>query len=223
MTTDALSPAFVDGFVKSCCDQGCSLDETEKLYRTHALNYFLSKPSIYSGFREKLATYNGALTKSAMARYLTPDIIALAAECNIKYASDALSIQMRSELGLPEPSWESVPEETQKIAAGISDTVAHYAAMPLNQKVLLASMIGSGLGGLSRLVRPTVDDQMEDRGTASRMLRGAGRGAATGAGFAAGAEAGGSLAAPLGHGGATIPSMLAGGAAGAMAAHKLTE
>jgi hypothetical protein len=223
MTTESLSPQFTDGFVKSCLDHGLNMEQTESAYRIHALNYLLSTPGIYGGFREKLATYRGALTKSAMSRYLTPEILALTAECRIKYADDALSIKLRSELGLPAPSWETVDPEIQKIASSLSDTVSHFEAMPLNQKVLLASMVGSGMGGLSRLARPTADDQYNQRGALNRTFRGIGRGAATGAGFAAGAEAGGSLTQGLGHGGATVPGMLAGGAAGALAAHRLTE
>jgi hypothetical protein len=217
------SPAFVEGFVKSCLDQGLNMPQTEALFRQHSFNYLLSSPNIYKGFQTKLASYTGPLTKSAMSRFLTPAILALAAECRVKYANDALSIKLRKETGLPDPSWETVDPELQKIANSLSGALSSYAGLPMNQKILLAALAGSGVGGLSRLARPSEEDQIEGRGAMSRTLRGAGRGAVTGAGAGVGSEVGGLSGLEAAGSKGVLPGMLLGAGAGGYAAHRLTS
>jgi hypothetical protein len=221
--SENLSPAFMEGFVKSCLDNGLSMPQTEALLKQHSFNYLLSTPNIYDGFRAKIASYDGPITKSKMAKYLAPAVLAVAAECRIKYASDALSIKLRKETGLPDPSWETVDPELQKIATSLSNSLSNYAGMPMNQKILLAALVGSGVGGLSRLVRPSVEDQIAGRGAGSRLARGAGRGAVTGAGAGAGSEVGGLAGLESVGAKGVVPGMLAGAGLGGFAAHRLTS
>jgi len=215
--------AYAEGFVKCCADKGLTATDTENIWRIHNFNAFLATPGIYDGFRTKLASYNGPITKSEMLPYLTPQALAISAECHVKYATDELSRKVRSELQLPEPSWDTVPEETRKIASQIENAIQGFAALPLHQKVLISSLAGAGIGGVARMARPSSDDQINQRGTLNRALRGAARGGFTGAGAAAGAEAGGDVglntAGPQG----IMPGMLLGGVAGGAAANRLGQ
>lgn len=221
MSSRNLSLQFIEGFVKSCSEQGLSLMQTESALRQHAMNYFLSTPDVYKGFHEKVASYSGELTKSQIAPYLSPEALAISAECQIKYASDPLSESIRFELGLPEPSWDTVPEPIKKIASSMNNSLAYYAQLPMNQKILIASLAGAGVGGLGRLIHPSNSDQMTGRGKLDRIVHGAMRGAATGAGVGAGSEVGEIGGAEIGGAGGVIPGMMAGGVAGGAATHKL--
>ena len=215
------SKAFCEGFVKACTDKGLTVSETEAAWHTHNFNAFLATPGIYNSFREKLASYAGGITKARILPYLTPEALAISAECHVKYASDRLSKQVRTELGLPEPSWDTVPETTRKIASQMNDMVASYANLPLHQKILIASLAGAGIGGAARTLRPSVDDQVEGRGKLNRFAHGAARGGFTGAGAAAGSEAGGALGLNgLGEKG-IMPGMAVGGLAGGLAGNRL--
>ena len=215
------SPQFVEGFVKTCADRGMTIGEIETAWRTHNFNSFLATPGIYNGFREKLAAYSGPISKSEMAHYMTPEILALSAECHVKYANDTLSVRLRKELQLPEPSWDTVPAETRKTAAMLENAVNGFAGLPLQQKVLVASLAGAGVGGLSRLARPSATDQVNGRSGLNRAVRGAARGGFTGAGVAAGAEAGGAVGLNAVGPQAILPGMATGGIAGGVAANKL--
>ena len=198
-----------------------TIPETEAAWRTYNFNAFLASPSIYDSFRTKLASYAGSITKAEMSPYLSPQALAISAECHVKYASDTLSMQMRKELDLPEPSWDTVPAETVKLASQLDSMVNGYASMPLHQKILIASLAGAGIGGLGRMAVPSTDDEVQGRGRVSRFARGAGRGAFTGAGFAAGTEAGGDLGMQAAGGKGIVPGMAVGGLAGGLAANQL--
>lgn len=211
--TASISPSsdFIEGFVDFCYKQGLSLDETDSAFRKHANTMFLAKPEVYEGFREGLQHGHG-LSKSALARFLSPDILALAVDCRIKYASDVLSTVMREEMGLPEPSWDTVDPELQKTASAIGEQLAAFRSIPLQQQLLIAALVGAGIGGIKRMFLPNESDQANQRGLANRAIRGAARGGATGAGAAAGA----SLAGPKNLGGAAL-----GAGAGAVAGNQL--
>lgn len=222
MLKEQIDPDFIEGFVKQCMDAGLGLESTENLFRRHTFNYFISSPNVFQGFQEKIASCKTLVKQSTLTRLLTPEVIALAAECRVKYGSDALSEQIRQDLGLPDPSWDTVPEVLQKIASSLNGVVDRFDMMPLNQKIFLASLVGSGIGGMNRVMRPTMEDQYQNHGTFSRFSRGAIRGGATGAGAAAGASAGSSLAGGIDPG-LRMPGMVMGGVAGALGARRLAS
>ena len=228
------SPEFQEGFVEQCQRMGLDCDQTEDLFRKHANNCFIGSPNIYEGFCETVRDYKGPLTKSSTVRWMTPDMISLATECRLKYGSDALSQQMRACLQIPEPSWDTVPEDLRKTASSLSNIVDQFDYLPLNQKVMLASLAGAGVGGLSRTIAPSETDQMQGRGALSRALRGSLRGGAIGAGAGMGAALGSSMVShgtppPLLHGrrvpdyGGNLvgPANLIGAAAGGLAGNSL--
>jgi hypothetical protein len=229
--TNTFSPQFIEGFVKQCQQMGLNADQTEDLFRKHANNTIMAQPNIFDGFSRTLGKYTGPMSKSAMTRWLTPDIIALAEECRVKWGSDALSQQMRQDMQWPEPSWETVPEELQKVAHSLSHSLAEFDYLPLNQKVMLAALLGSGIGGLKRTVAPSDEDAMMHRGALSRFTHGAGHGAAVGAGAGLGAGVGEEFFGDhknLGHGASveshSLPGMLLGaGMGGAGVSHLLGD
>jgi hypothetical protein len=223
MRARQLSPQFIEAFVKTCTDKGLSVDATEDYFRQHAMNYFLATPGIYEGFHQKVASYRGELTRAQMARYMTPAVLAKVAECRVRYADDPLSESLRFELNLPDPSWDTVEAETRKVASALNDSLSYYAQLPMNQKVLIASLAGAGIGGLSRAVHPTIDDQLLNRGKLNRATRGVFRGGTVGAGTAAGSELGEIAGAEAGGAGGVIPGMLAGGIGGGLLTNKLTR
>jgi hypothetical protein len=188
--TNTFTPQFIEGFVEQCQQMGMNADQTEHLFRKHANNTIIAQPNIFEGFAAALARYDGAITKSAMTRWLTPDVIALAEECRVKWGSDVLSEQMRKDMGWPEPSWDTVPDDLKKVAHSLSHEMQQFDYLPLNQKVMLAALLGSGIGGLKRTVAPSDEDNMMHRGSLSRFAHGAGRGAAVGAGAGLGAGVG---------------------------------
>ncbi len=227
---NSFSASFLEGFVKECQAMGLSCDETEDLFRKHSNNTLIAQPNIYEGFGNYIGRYDGPLPKSAMARYLTPDVIALAEECRIKWGNDILSRQMRDKLGWPEPSWDTVPDHIKAASADLSNSLESFDHLPLNQKVLLASLLGGSFGGAARSLAPTNEDQMMDRSLVNRATRGVGRGALTGAGAAIGAGAGSELTDALGgpsqHGEPSplkLPAMLLGGTLGGMGGFRLGE
>ncbi len=229
---NSFSPDFLEGFVERCQQMGLNEDQAEELFRKHANNTLLAQPNINEGFRQAIAEYDGNLTKAAMMRWLNPNALAVAEECRIKYGSDALSVQMRSAMGLPEPSWDTVPEELQKVASSLSGLLDEYDYLPLNQKVLLASLVGAGIGGAGRAVAPSESDDIYDRGVTKRLLLGGLRGGMMGAGAGMGAGLGSSMAShgtppvpgrrrPDYGGDMSVPANLIGGGAGALAARSL--
>jgi hypothetical protein len=76
--------------------------------------------------------------------------------------------------------------------------IEQFDTLPLQQKVLLASLFGATLGGAGRAAAPKMEDQLNQRGVVNRFTRGALRGALTGAGAAAGETAGSALGASAG-------------------------
>lgn len=212
-----LSPAFIDGFVAECYNRGLTLDDTETLFCKHANAQYLATPGIYEGFRQGLQ--NSGLSKAALARFLSPDILATAVDCRIKYGHDALSCLLRESAGMPEPDMETVGDELQKVASAIGQQLSSFQSLPLNQQLLIASLVGAGAGGVKRLFMPNDEDQAEGRGPVSRAVRGAGRGAATGAGAAGGAALGASMGGRQNR----LGGALAGGATGAIAGNQLAK
>jgi hypothetical protein len=226
----SFSREFLEGFVERCQQMGLDCDQTESLFQKHANNTIIAEPGIYDGFREVLGHYEGPLPKSAMARWLIPDIIALAEDCRIKWGSDILSCQMRDAMGLPAPSWDTVPTSIKQAATDLSSSMDSFDHLPLNQKILLAALLGGGAGGAVRALAPTNEDVDMGRGMANRVTRGVGRGALAGAGAGVGAGAGSevsdALSGPVAHGEsspAKLPAMLLGGALGGMGGFKLGE
>jgi hypothetical protein len=187
----SVTPKFIEGFVEECMRMGLGADATEDLFQKHAYNSLLTRPTFHEGFRQALATYKGPLTKSAMAKWLTPEVIAMAEEARLYYGDDALSHETRVAMGAPEPSWDTVPLPIKEAAAALSQQYNRFDHMPMNQKVLIAALLGGGMGGASRLFSPTQDDQAHGRGAFNRLTRGALRGGAAGAGAGVGATVGG--------------------------------
>ena len=198
---------YIDGFVKQCQDLNLDPAETEALFRVHANNVILSDPDIQSGFQAGISNLPG-MRKSAMLHYLTPEVLALSVDCQIKYGNDALSIDVRKATGLPDPSWDTVPAHVKAAAVVLSDLeksgavapgpLEQFDTLPLQQKVLLASLFGSVMGGAGRAAAPKMEDQINQRGVVNRFARGAFRGALTGAGAAAGETAGSAIGGPAG-------------------------
>lgn len=215
-------PEFLEGFVDQCQKLGMSCEETEIAFKKHANNMCIAQPNIYEGFKKVLGQYQGPLTKSALTRWFAPDVLALAEECRIKWGSDVLSQHMRVLMGLPEPSWDTVPEEIKKTASSVSGLMQQFDYLPLNQKVLLASLMGGGLGGAARSLAPTEEDQQEGRGLFNRVTRGVLRGGATGAGAALGAATGSGMAGDVSPD-LKIPAMSLGGVVGGLAGKRLVN
>lgn len=216
----AISPHFIEGFVTQCIAMGMNADDTETLFRKHANNAVIARPGIYDGFREVIANYDGPCSKAAMARYFTPDTIALAEEVRLNFGDDLLSQQMREEMGLPEPSWDNVPDHIKRAATNLSNVIDQFDYMPLNQKILLAMLAGGGLGAGARAFAPTAEDDELGRSGFNRVTRGALRGAATGAGAAAGAAAGSDVSGRFAPD-MRLPGMLLGGALGGVTGRHL--
>jgi len=183
---NGFSPEFLEGFVEQCQRMGLDANGTEELFRKHANNTILAQANINDGFNEVIGKYRGRLTKAALVRWLTPDHLSLATECRIKWGSDPLSQQMRAALKWPEPSWETVPEPIKEAASSLSHMMSQFDYLPMNQKVLLAALLGGGAGSLYRTVHPTESDSMHDRGVINRATRGLMSGGALGAGAGAG-------------------------------------
>lgn len=217
-----ISPQFIDGFVGQCIAMGMGPDETEILFRKHANNKVIARPNIYDGFREAIANYEGPLRKSAMTRWMNPDMIAMAEEVRLNFGEDPLSCQMREAMGLPEPSWDNVPDNVKAAATNLSHIIDQFDYLPLNQKVLLAMIAGGGLGGAARGLAPTDEDEALGRTSFNRVTRGALRGAGAGAGAAAGASAGSDIAGRFAPD-MRLPGMLLGGTIGGMAGKRLTS
>lgn len=218
-----ISQNFMEGFVEQCSEMGMTLDETESLFHKHCNNALFARPDIYEGFREKIASYPGDRAK--LARFLTPDVISLAANVRVCYGDDPLSAQLRNDMDIPDPSWDNVPEHVKVAASQIAQLVDIYDYLSLPQKILLASVIGGGLGGITRGANPSAEDMMAGRGPINRMARGTLRGA----GMGAGAATGGSMASLLSSSmrgerplrDARLPETLLGGGLGALGANKL--
>lgn len=183
---NGFSPEFLEGFVEQCQRMGMDANGTEELFRKHANNTILAQANINEGFNEVIGRYKGRLTKAALVRWLTPDHLSLATECRIKWGSDPLAQQMRAAMNWPEPSWETVPEPIKEAAASLSHMMSQFDYLPMNQKVMLAALLGGGAGSLYRTVHPTADDKMNDRGVINRATRGLASGGALGAGAGAG-------------------------------------
>lgn len=216
------SKTFLDGFVGRCLALGMDEAETTEVFHKYANNKMLSTPGIYEGFRQRLHDEEHGMTKAAMAKYLTPEVLSLVMDCRIKYANDALSSSMRAHLDLPEPAWSDVPPPTREVAYLMTKSAAQllnqYSQLPMNQQVLLASLVGGGMGGLKRLALPSMEDRMSNRSALNRFGRGAGRGAVVGAGAGMGAAAGGAMF-PRNR----MSGMLTGGAVGGLGANALTN
>lgn len=226
------SQPFIEGFVEQCQKMGCDCNQTEDLFRKHANTTIISRPDIFEGFGDYIGHYQGPMRKSAIVKWMSPDLISLVEECRIKWGSDLMSQQIRASLGWPEPSWDTIPEEIKIAATDMSQSMESFDHLPLNQKILMAALIGGGAGGLLRGAVPSSEDSMAGRGGLDRIMRGVGRGALAGAGAAVGAGAGSELAGTVGDTGrhgeelpnpAKTPAMLLGGGLGALAGYRLGQ
>lgn len=217
------SPNFVEGFVRGCMERGLDANQTEELFRKQANNTLLSQPAIQDGLRTGLRKVAGRMSKVAMVRAMHPDLLSLAVDCRVHYGNDPMSQQMRKQAGLPEPSWDNVPDHVKEAAANLQQTLNGFSSMPLNQQVMLAMMLGGGAGGALRAISPTNDDIASGRGTISRVARGIGHGATVGAGAATGARAGDFIGSAGGDKSFRLPMMLAGGLAGSYAGNNLAN
>lgn len=215
-----ISPHFIEGFVEQCVNLGLDEAQTEELFRKHANNQIISRPAVYAGFRAVAGSYEGPVSKSAMVRWMTPDMISLAEDVRLHYGDDPMSCQVRETLGLPEPSWDTVPEAVKSAATSLSNVLDEFDYLPLNQKILLAILAGGGLGGMARGLRPTAEDEAMGRGPFNRVTRGALRGAGTGAGAAAGAAAGSDVAGRFA-GDLRLPGLVSGATLGGLAGRRL--
>lgn len=205
---DAFPADYIDGFVKQCMDLGLNAQDTEMLFRVHANNTLMADPDVHAGFRAGIQHVENipGLNKAAMLKYLTPEMLALSMDCQIRYGNDPWSEGVRKAAGLPEPSWDTVPAHVKSAALVLSsmckkqasqlspNPLSQFDALPLQQKVLLASLFGGVAGGTARAASPNTDDQIHQRGGVSRFMRGAIRGAITGTGAAAGETAGSAVA-----------------------------
>jgi hypothetical protein len=217
------SPALLQGFVEHCLQRGLTADQTEDAFRKAAANSLLSRPAVQAGLRVGLAKRAGAASTRCLSRALSPEILTQIVEHRLRYGDDPLSILTRKQAGWSEPDAEPLAEPLVKAAAQLSSTVQGFDRLPLNQQILLASLLGGGAGAAYRAFRPTNEDQAEGRGVTSRIARGAGRGAAVGAGVGAGTGAGGFASDALAMGRGKLPMMLMGGAGGGLAANRLME
>lgn len=208
---------FVEGFVKQCVDQGMSEEQTEDLYKVFANNSIINSPNVRAGFVETLANYRGPLTKEAMTKYMTPEIISLVEDCRVKAGSDVMSKQMRATMGMAEP--ESNPAVHEALEVN-SNVFAKYAGLSPSEQILISMLIGGGLGSTLRAVAPTEVDKAKDRGTATRMLRGA----IAGLGGGLGAHAGRLTADTVNPSGSRFsPGRMAGGIAGGIVGNDFVE
>jgi hypothetical protein len=222
MRSQSVTPAFVEGFVKRCMDLGFTQEQTEDHWLKHAYGNILARPNVYEGFRSRMQKASAVMTKAAQARWTHPDVLATLMENRIQYADTPMMQNLREELGLPEPSWDTVPASVKQAAANLSATVNQFDALPLNQKILLAMLIGGGVGGISRSVSPTGEDDALGRSRLNRVVRGGLRGAGIGAGTAAGVAAGSDVAGRFSPD-LKLTGMAAGGALGALGGKSLAD
>jgi hypothetical protein len=216
----SITARFANGFVKKCCAEGLSADETEDRFLQFAAQAWLSRPNVAKGFHAKLAS--APVSKATLARFLTPEITGLAVACRIKYGSGVEEKMLRQELGLAEPEFEDIPAEIHKSASSLRDVFDAFDTMPLHQKIFLSALAGGGLGAAGRMLMPNNEDQAMGHGVFSRSARGLLRGAAGGAGAAAGASAGSFVGSGFGPD-ARMPAALLGGLMGGSAGKHLAN
>ncbi len=219
----------IEGFVKAAMDMGLNEDETEHLFRVQCNNTLISDPAVRRGFERGLREGLGEVKQASLLPLLSPEVISLALECQIKFGSTATAIWMRRQMGITPEDDQKIQQEGQKIASTLRTQEPRMAgllnlfdAMPLNQKILLASLLGGAANGTYRAMRPTNQDMWADRGVFSRVARGATRGAATGAGAAAGMAAGSDVGTRFGAD-VRLPMMAAGGVVGGLAGRHLAD
>lgn len=218
----------MEGFIARCTEMGLDDEKTETVFQKYANNRLLITPNIYRAFQAGLNDPDCPLTKAALSKYLGPDVLSELVNCRVKYATGAFPEMMRAQLGLPEPEEGVVEDQHYKIAShlaasagGMAGGLIHtFSAMPLQQKMLVSALLGGGLGAAKRMIMPSTEDQMNQRGMFSRAARGAVHGAGVGAGAGLGAAAVGAAGRNMGPGMSTAMT-LGGAAAGGLGANAL--
>lgn len=203
-------PIVLNAFVRHCVTMGLTEEQTKEAVWLQGRNETLQDPEVAKGFARVLADYHGPLTKAALARAMTPNVIACVVECRLRLGQDAASTAFRKEAGF----FDSRPE--QFIQPGLLD---HFNGLTIPQKALVTAMLGGGAGGAYRYFNPDNDDMRNGRGETERSIRGAGRGAVAGLGALAGSEFGQRLGPSVGVGRGL--SATAGAVAGGVAGHNL--
>lgn len=181
-------PNFLEAFVKQCSAQGMSEAQTTEAVWLQGRNEFLLDPRVQHGFASVMADYQGPLTKAALAKYFTPNVIACVVECQLRLGDSALAESFRKEAGL-------FDQPQRYVAPSLLDK---FNGLSLPQKALVSALMGGGATGAYRYFHPSEEDQMTGRGDIERGIRGAGQGAITGIGALAGGELGQRLAPAVG-------------------------
>lgn len=157
----------------------------------------LTDGEIGEAFGATLQAKSATVSTRHLTRVLNPDVLGAAVSLRVWHGDDPLSESLRKAAGAPEPDaqaeWDKRDPQLSKIATTLSGMGNQFNQMPLNQKLLVAMMLGGLGGGAYRAAQPSDEDQAMGRGVANRTIRGAGRGAAVGAGAAAGSTLGAGL------------------------------
>jgi len=157
----------------------------------------LTDGDIGQAFAQTLKAKSATVSTRHLTRTLNPDVLAAAVSLRVWHGDDPLSDAMRKAAGAPDPDaqteWDKRDPRIVKIATTLSGMSGQFNQMPLNQKLLIAMMLGGLGGGAYRAAQPSDEDQVAGRGVTNRFVRGAGRGAAVGAGAAAGTTLGSGL------------------------------
>ena len=207
MSSSVADPIILQAFVRHCVSRGLTEEQTKEAVWLQGRNETLQDPEVAAGFGRVLADYHGGLTKAAIARYMTPNVIACALECRLRLGQDAASTAFRKEAGF----MDHPPQ--QYIHPSLLD---HFNQLSTPQKALVSALAGGGANGAYRYFHPDDDDLRSGRGEVERGLRGAGQGAVMGVGALAGAELGQRLGPSLGasRGLSAVGGAVAGGMAG---------
>lgn len=201
--------SVTDGFIKRCQAHGLSAEQTTEAMWLQGRVSLLNDPDIAAGFRARLAADDSGLSKAALARYLTPEVIAAAAECQLLCGSGGLVQEMRKAAGI----MDRINPPPITLNPTLLD---RYNGLTTSQKALTNAILGGGGMGMYRYFHPDNDDIREGRGEMERGIRGAGVGAVAGLGATAGGELGQRLAPAVGvsRGLGQLGGMAAGGVAG---------
>lgn len=218
MSDQPFSPDFIEGFVKRCAAKGMGERETADHFKVYAWNAICMDPDIQRGFRERIKTAN--IRPSIMTKMLTPERIAMAAEMTLMHSKTAAATWTRNYLDQHGLLMKTAMTQRPPQGPGVADLFRTFQAIPLEDRLIVAAILGAGGGGLARGLRPSQDDQVENRGVFGRVMRGAGRGASTMTGAAAGASAGAGIGDAFSPE-VRLPLSAFGAVLGGMAGHRL--
>lgn len=191
------SPSFIRGFTERCMALGLTEEAACEHFAKFANCQLLTDGNIGESFAQALQAKSATVSTRHLMRVLNPDVLSAAVSLRVWHGDDPLSDAMRKAAGAPDPDaqteWGKRDPQLTKIATTLSGMSNQFNQMPLNQKLLVAMMLGGLGGGAYRSAQPSDEDQAAGRGVANRFIRGAGRGAAVGAGAAAGSTLGAGL------------------------------